>query len=183
MDEVYYSETNKSKNYIFRDKVQDFNTTVITLKMSYMFHDTHGQFSQNSQMLNSTMCTSLTINSPKQTMNVRSVDRNSGARSSTVGWGTLLETGRTWVSFLMVNGIFHWQSFWLHYGPGVNSASNRNEYQEYFLGVKVTSAYGWQPDQLHVPTFMCWMLWNLGASTSWNPQDLSRPVQGLLYLL
>ena len=26
--------------------------------------------------------------------------------------------------------------FRLHYGPGVNSASNRNEYQEYFLGVK-----------------------------------------------
>ena len=24
-----------------------------------------------------------------------------------------------------------------HYGPGVDSASNRNEYQEYFLGVKV----------------------------------------------
>jgi len=24
--------------------------------------------------------------------------------------------------------------------PGVNSASNRNEYQEYFLGVKVASA-------------------------------------------
>jgi len=23
-----------------------------------------------------------------------------------------------------------------HYGPGVDSASNRNEYQEYFLGVK-----------------------------------------------
>jgi hypothetical protein len=23
-----------------------------------------------------------------------------------------------------------------HYGPGVESASNRNEYQEYFLGVK-----------------------------------------------
>jgi len=23
-----------------------------------------------------------------------------------------------------------------HYGPGINSASNRNEYQEYFLGVK-----------------------------------------------
>ena len=26
---------------------------------------------------------------------------------------------------------------YLHYGPGVDSASNRNEYQEYFLGVKV----------------------------------------------
>ena len=23
-----------------------------------------------------------------------------------------------------------------HYGPGVDSASNRNEYQEYFLGLK-----------------------------------------------
>jgi len=25
-------------------------------------------------------------------------------------------------------------SFRPHYGPGVDSASNRNEYQEYFLG-------------------------------------------------
>ena len=35
----------------------------------------------------------------------------------------------------------HWnssltQSYWPHYSPGVDSASNRNEYQEYFLGVK-----------------------------------------------
>jgi len=29
--------------------------------------------------------------------------------------------------------IFHWQSFRPHYGPGVDPASNRNEYQEYFL--------------------------------------------------
>jgi hypothetical protein len=27
-------------------------------------------------------------------------------------------------------------SFWPHYGSAVNSASNRNEYQKYFLGVK-----------------------------------------------
>ena len=33
--------------------------------------------------------------------------------------------------------IFHWhKSYRLHYGPGVDSASNRNEYREYFLGVK-----------------------------------------------
>jgi len=32
------------------------------------------------------------------------------------------------------------QSFWPHYGPGVDSASDRNEYQEYFLGVKATGA-------------------------------------------
>jgi hypothetical protein len=28
----------------------------------------------------------------------------------------------------------------LHYGPGVDSASNRNEYQEYFLGAKAAGA-------------------------------------------
>ena len=28
------------------------------------------------------------------------------------------------------------QSFQSHYGPGIDSASNRNEYQEYFLGVQ-----------------------------------------------
>jgi hypothetical protein len=35
---------------------------------------------------------------------------------------------------------FQSQSFRLHYGPGVDSASNRNEYQVYFLGVKVAGA-------------------------------------------
>jgi len=31
-------------------------------------------------------------------------------------------------------------SFQSHYGPGVDSASNRNEYQLYFLGVNAASA-------------------------------------------
>jgi len=39
----------------------------------------------------------------------------------------------------------HWnflltQTFRPHYGPGVDSASNRNEYQECFLGVKTADA-------------------------------------------
>ena len=39
----------------------------------------------------------------------------------------------------------HWNSsvtwsFWPHYGPGVDSACNRNEYQVYFLGVKAAGA-------------------------------------------
>ena len=39
----------------------------------------------------------------------------------------------------------HWiftdiKSFRSHYGPGVDSASNRNDYQEYFLGVKAAGA-------------------------------------------
>ena len=32
------------------------------------------------------------------------------------------------------------KSFRSHYGTGVDSASNRNEYQEHFLGVKVAGA-------------------------------------------
>ena len=36
-------------------------------------------------------------------------------------------------------------SFRSHYGPGVDSASNGNEYQVYFLGVKAAGASGWQP--------------------------------------
>ena len=38
----------------------------------------------------------------------------------------------------------HWNfsvtSFRSHYGPGVDSASNRNEYQVYFLEVKAAGA-------------------------------------------
>jgi len=32
------------------------------------------------------------------------------------------------------------KSFQSHYGPGVDLVSNRNEYQEYFLGVKAAGA-------------------------------------------
>ena len=32
------------------------------------------------------------------------------------------------------------KSFQSHYGSGVDSASNRNEYQEHFLGVKAAGA-------------------------------------------
>ena len=40
-----------------------------------------------------------------------------------------------------VSGFFiDIKSFRSHYGPGVDSASNRNEYQEYFLGVKAAGA-------------------------------------------
>jgi len=40
-----------------------------------------------------------------------------------------------------VIGIIHFHNhFRSHYGPGVYSASNRNEYQEYFLGVKASGA-------------------------------------------
>jgi len=56
------------------------------------------------------------------------------------------------------------KSFRSHYGPGVDSASNRNEYQEYFRrGLKAAGAYGWQPYHHPVPLSR-----NLGTLTSWN---------------
>jgi len=36
--------------------------------------------------------------------------------------------------------FFDIKSFRSYYGPGVDSASNRNEYQEYFLGLKAAGA-------------------------------------------
>jgi len=40
-----------------------------------------------------------------------------------------------------VSGFFiDIKSFRSHYSPGVDSACNRNEYQEYFLGVKAAGA-------------------------------------------
>ena len=45
-----------------------------------------------------------------------------------------------------VIGIFHW-----HNPPGRTTASNRNEYQEYFRGVKAAGVCGWQPYHLYVP--------------------------------
>ena len=40
-----------------------------------------------------------------------------------------------------VSGFFiDIKSFRSHYGPGVDSSSTRNEYQEYFLGVKTAGA-------------------------------------------
>jgi len=58
-----------------------------------------------------------------------------GARGSAVGRGTALQVGRSWVRFLLVSLEFFIDVILRpHYGPGVDSASNRNEYQEYFLG-------------------------------------------------
>ena len=41
-----------------------------------------------------------------------------------------------------VIGIFHSHNPSDRYGPGVDSASNRNEYQENFLGVNAAGANG-----------------------------------------
>jgi hypothetical protein len=57
-----------------------------------------------------------------------------GAHRGAIGWGTALQTGRSRVRWCHWN--FSLRSFRPQYGPEVDSASNRNEYQEYFLGCK-----------------------------------------------
>ena len=49
-----------------------------------------------------------------------------------------LQIGRSLVRFQLVSVEFFIDinSLRSHYGPGVDSASNRNEYQQHFLGVK-----------------------------------------------
>jgi len=43
-------------------------------------------------------------------------------------------------SWCLWNFFIEIKSFRSHYGPGDDSASNRNEYQEYFLGIKAAGA-------------------------------------------
>ena len=54
----------------------------------------------------------------------------------------MLQIGRSPVRSQMVSLEFFVdiKSFLSHYGPGVDSASNRNEYHEDFLGVKAAGA-------------------------------------------
>jgi hypothetical protein len=61
------------------------------------------------------------------------------------------------------------KSFWLHYDSGVDPASNRNKYQEYFLGVKAVATYSWEPYHFYVLTVF--------KSVSLNLLELSEPVQ------
>jgi len=58
------------------------------------------------------------------------------------GKGAMLQIGRSLVRSQLVPLEFfiNIKSLKLHYGPGVDSASNRNEYQEHFLGVKAAGA-------------------------------------------
>ena len=96
-----------------------------------------------------------------------------GASRSAVGWCTALQTRRSRFRFPMESLEFFIDIILRpHYGSGVDSASDRNEYEEYFLGVKAAGEYGWQPCH-HVPIVLkSWIL---------NLLEPSGPVQGFLY--
>jgi hypothetical protein len=72
----------------------------------------------------------------------------------------------------------HWNflltlSFRSHYGPGVDSASNRNEYREYFLESKVGRC--WRPTVLPPSCADCLQIWQP------QPPETLRACPGLYW--
>jgi len=56
---------------------------------------------------------------------------------------------------------------------GVDSAPSENEYQEYFLGVKLAGAWCWPPRQLHVSNVM--KIWEFKPhGTLWDTPGMLR---------
>ena len=72
-----------------------------------------------------------------------------------------------------VIGIFHWHN------PSGRTMALESTQPPTEMSTRNIS---WVITADNLTTFMCRLSWNLRASTSWNPQGLSRPVKGLLYL-
>ena len=86
------------------------------------------------------------------------------------GWGTALQVRRSQFLLPMVS-----LEFFMHYGPGVQSASNRKEHQENFLAGRGARCPGPTTLPLSYVALKCGNLNLLKPSGPW-------PVQGLLYL-
>ena len=100
------------------------------------------------------LVTNLTINNSLFSFQVCSLAMLTTAKIIYTGqgkrWGTAVAQWLRWCATnrkvagsipVGVSGLLiDIKSFRLHYGPGVDSASNRNEYQEHFLGVKAAGA-------------------------------------------
>ena len=83
----------------------------------------------------------LTLKTILCAVQIRTVPINAGA--AVAQWLRCCATNRKTAGSIpaSVSGFFiDIKSFRSHYGPGIDSASNRNEYQEHFLGVKVAGA-------------------------------------------
>ena len=81
-----------------------------------------------------------------------------GACCGAVCSGTAL-----WLLTLSMEFFMTW-SFWPHYGCGVDSASNRNEYQGYFLGSKTGRYVGLTTSPpSHADCFEIWETQPLGT--------------------
>jgi hypothetical protein len=95
-----------------------------------------------------------------------------GARGSVVGWGTMLPgSSLDAVEFCLIYQIQP------HYGPVVDSASNRNEYQESSWGGKRTADRRIKLITLP-PSVSRLSRENVGASTAHKPMGLHGLLQG-----
>jgi hypothetical protein len=94
----------------------------------------------------------------------------------------MLLAGRSRVRFLMTLLVFLIDLILpqLHYGPRVDSACNKNEYQESSWGVKVQPA---RKADKFTATCKPNVYKNMRASTSHNPIGLHGRVQGYIYSL
>jgi len=101
-----------------------------------------------------------------------------GAHSGAADSDTTRQDGRSWVPFPMVS-LDLFIDIILPTGPGVNSISNRNKYQEYFLKGKGSRCIG-------LTTLPPSCAEHLEVTEPQPPGTLwacNRPEQGLLYLL
>jgi hypothetical protein len=97
-------------------------------------------------------------------------------RGGAVCWGIALQAGRSWVRFPVESLEFFSElilpvALWLW----ARLSLKQKRVQEILPGGKGRH----RADKL--TTFMCQLSRNFGASTSWNPKGLSRPVTGKLY--
>jgi hypothetical protein len=101
-----------------------------------------------------------------------------GAEAGGIRWRSWLHTGRSRVRFPMVSLEF------FIYNPSGRIMTL--DATQPLIQMSTRNISWGQRRPVHradnLTTFMCRLSLNLGASTSWDPQGLSRPVMGLLYL-
>jgi hypothetical protein len=99
-------------------------------------------------------------------------------RDGAVGWGTTLQTGRSWARFPKVSleliDVILPPTLWLR--------GRLNVWKKRVPCVSPRGKGGRCVGLTTLPPPMCPMSWKLGSSTSWNPLGLCGPVQGLRHV-
>jgi hypothetical protein len=101
------------------------------------------------------------------------------ARGSVVDWGTMLQARRSRYRVSMRWTFSIYLSFQPHYGPGVDSASNRNEYQESSWGGGGVKGGRRIRMATLPPSVSRLSKESVGASTSHNSMDLHGLLTGI----